>query len=119
MAGDLNDLSAVEINGLSWHENAPAFETTAIDERGEPLRIVTSDPRVFAVHKLWLAKRADREPIKRRRDLMQAQCVASLVATYMPQLAFEPDQLRMLPRQVVEEARPLFQAFGTGSDRTV
>jgi hypothetical protein len=119
VAGDPDNLSAVEIAGLSWHENAPPFEATAIDERGGPLRIVTSDPRVFAAHKFWLAKRADREPIKRRRDLMQAQCVALLVATYMPQLAFEPDQLRMVPRQVIEEARSLFEATDPGPDRTI
>jgi hypothetical protein len=76
---DEDDLSAVEISGLSWLESAPAFEATVIDERGQPLRIVAPDPRVFAVHKHWLSNRSDREPIKRQRDLRQAQSVASLV----------------------------------------
>jgi hypothetical protein len=43
---DPNDLAAVEIEGLSWLESAPPFEATVIDERGEPLRLVTADPRV-------------------------------------------------------------------------
>jgi hypothetical protein len=95
VGNDPDDLSAVEISGLSWRESAPAFASTAIDERGGPLRIVTSDPRVFAAHKYWLSKRDDREPVKRRRDLMQARAVAALVAAHMPQLPFAWEQVRM------------------------
>jgi len=110
LGDDPDDLTAVEIAGLTWHESAPAFTATAIDERGEPLRIVTSDPRVFAVHKFWLSKRADRQPIKRRRDLEQAKVVARLVAMHMPHLPFHWEQLRMLPKTLVNEAKPLFNS---------
>jgi hypothetical protein len=110
IGGDPGDLSAIEIAGLSWLESAPLFEAVAIDERGEPLRIATSDPRVFAAHKHWLSKRADREPVKRLRDLKQAQCVAALIGAYMPHLAFDAEQLRMLPKDVADEAKRLFEA---------
>jgi hypothetical protein len=105
---DPADLAAVEIAGLSWRESAPAFETTVIDERGEPLRIVTSDPRVFAAHNYWLSKRSDREMVKKRRDGEQAKIIAALVATYMPYLPFEYEQLRMLPKELFEKVKPLF-----------
>jgi len=105
---DPADLAAVEIAGLAWHENAPAFESTCIDERGEPLRIVTSDPRVFVAHKYWLSKREDREAIKRRRDGEQAKVIATLVATHMPQLRYAWDEVRMLPKELFEDAKPLF-----------
>jgi len=105
---DGEDLDAVEIAGLAWHESAPSFEAVAIDDRGEPLRIVTSDPRVFIAHKFWLSKREDREPMKRRRDAEQAKAIARLVATHMPQLAFARDELRMLPKEVFEDAKSLF-----------
>ncbi|MCI4680935.1 nucleotidyltransferase domain-containing protein [Rhodoblastus acidophilus] len=105
---DPDDLNAVEIAGLAWHESAPAFETTAIDEKGEPLRIVTSDPRIFAVHKFWLSRRTDRDPIKRRRDGEQAKAVAVLVARYFPHLPFEEQVLRMLPKALIADAKPLF-----------
>jgi hypothetical protein len=101
----LTDLAAVEIAGLAWRESAPAFESIAIDERGEPLRIVTSDPRVFVAHKYWLSKRSDREAIKRRRDGEQAKAIATLIATHMPQLPFEWAELRMLPRELVRQGR--------------
>jgi hypothetical protein len=102
------DLLAAQIEGLAWHESAPSFEAVAIDEKGEPLRIVATDPRVWAVHKLWLSKRQDREPLKRRRDEAQARVVARLVVEYMPHLPFAPEDLRMLPKDVVEDAVPLF-----------
>lgn len=108
LGGDRDDLSAVEIDGLAWRESAPPFEAVAIDERGEPLRIVTSDPRVFAAHKFWLSQRMDREPIKRRRDRQQAEAVAALVATHMPHLPFEAEALRMLPHDLVNQVGPLF-----------
>ena len=105
---DPDDLTAVEIAGLAWHESAPAFEATAIDERGEPLRIITSDPRVFAAHKHWVSQRLDREPINRRRDREQAVAIAALVASHMPQFVFEWEELRMLPKELVDEVQPLF-----------
>lgn len=102
------DLVAVEIAGLEWLESAPIFEAVGIDERGAPLRLSTADPRVFAAHKHWLAQRADREPIKRRRDAAQAAAVARLVATHMPHLPFAASELRMLPLPVFQAAKPLF-----------
>jgi hypothetical protein len=112
---DREDLAAVEILGLAWHESAPSFEATAIDERGEPLRLVTSDPRIFAAHKFWLSNRADREPIKRRRDREQSQVVAALVAEFMPHLPFKADELRMLPKDLVNQVKPLFKPQGDAS----
>lgn len=106
--GGSDDLFAAEIEGLAWHESAPRFEAVAIDERGEPCRIVTSDPRVWAAHKLWLSKRMDRDAIKRRNDRAQAQVVGALVARYMPNLPYHADELRMLPKRVFDEAKPLF-----------
>ena len=108
LGDDPADLDAVEIAGLQWLESAPAFEATAIDQRGEPLHLVTVDPRVFAAHKHWLAGQPDREPLRRRRDAAQAAAVASLTATHLGHLPFEADALRMLPAPVFAAARALF-----------
>lgn len=104
-----NELSAAPIEGLAWHESAPSFEAVAIDERGGPVRIVTSDPRVFAAHKLWMSGQSDRDPTKRRRDAAQAQAVAQIVSRYLLHLQFDSNEMRMLPREVFEEAGPLFK----------
>lgn len=96
-----NDLEAAEIEGLVWLENAPSFEAVAIDERGFPLRLVVPDPRVFAIHKHWVAKQAGRESIKARRDAAQSVLVGRLTREMLPHLPFEPGELRMLPREIV------------------
>ena len=98
VGNDVEDLVAAEIEGLIWHENAPAFDAVAIDVRGEPVPMITSDPRVFAAHKHWLSGRSDREPNKRRRDAEQARLVAALVAESFGHLPFAAKDLRMLPR---------------------
>jgi hypothetical protein len=103
-----DELVAAEIAGLAWLENAPAFEAIAIDEKGGPLRLIVPDPRIFAAHKFCVSKRADREPIKRRRDLAQAQAVARLTTQYLEHLPYEASELRVLPRAVFDEAHHLF-----------
>ncbi len=113
VGSDPEDLNAVQIEGLDWLQNSPAFEAIAIDEKGEPVRIVAPDPRVWAAHKLWLSRRADREPLKRKRDEAQAEAVAALVTNYLTHLPFDAEQLRMLPKDVVDEATPLFAKSGT------
>lgn len=102
--GDQSDLQAAEIEGLAWLENAPAFEQIAIDERGFPLRIVAPDPRVFAIHKIWISSRENRDPIKKQRDQAQARAIAEVVRQYMLHLPFNIDALRMLPRNVAQSA---------------
>ena len=108
IGSDPHDLAAVEIEELAWHESAASFEAVVIDARGTPVRVVATDPRVFAAHKLWLSKRADREPIKRKRDGIQARAVGALVATYLTHLPFEASELRMLPKPVFDAAVCLF-----------
>jgi hypothetical protein len=105
-----DELAAVPINGLAWHESAPPFEATAIDEKGGPVRIVASDPRVFAAHKLWMSQQPDRDPVKRHRDAAQARAVAQIVSRYLQHLPFDSNDMRMLPRELFEGAKPLFEA---------
>ncbi|MDI4663792.1 nucleotidyltransferase domain-containing protein [Xanthobacter autotrophicus] len=108
------ELTAIPIDGLAWLESAPAFEAVAIDEKGAPVRIVATDPRVFAAHKLWLSRQPGRDPLKRRRDEAQAKAVGRIVTRELAHLPYEADDLRMLPRAVFEAARPLFDATDAG-----
>ncbi|WP_407522161.1 GSU2403 family nucleotidyltransferase fold protein [Methylobacterium oryzisoli] len=93
-----DDLSAVEIEGLAWLVNVPRHTTTIIDEKGYPLDIVVPDPRAFALHKAWLARRGDRDPAKRGRDAAQARLVADLVTARLPHLRFDDPALSAMPR---------------------
>ncbi|MBB6488455.1 GSU2403 family nucleotidyltransferase fold protein [Rhizobium lusitanum] len=100
---------AAAIVGLEWLENARQFEAIAIDEKGEPLRIVSPDPRVFAAHKLWVSQREDREPLKRQRDRAQAEAVAELTIMHFPHLPYAAAELSILPKAVFDAAMPLFK----------
>jgi hypothetical protein len=106
--GKPDDLTAAEITGLVWLENAPSFEHIAIDERGYPLRIVAADPRVWAAHKNWVSKQLDRDPIKKRRDAEQAMAVGEIVGKYLPHLPYDLEAMKMLPDNVAREAVGLF-----------
>jgi hypothetical protein len=83
-----DDLMASEVPGLQWLINAPKLDACAIDEEGWPVPFRVPDPRAFALHKAWLASQPNREPLKKPRDIAQAQAVASMVVEHMPQLPF-------------------------------
>lgn len=105
---DVEDLTAVDVEGLHWLAEAPAFEAVAIDENGVALRIVAPDPRAFAVHKLWLSEQPNRDPSSRRRDAAQARAVAQLVVQFLPHLPYVHGEIGVIPRAAFEAALPLF-----------
>ncbi|MFT5431751.1 MAG: hypothetical protein ACI9OJ_002449 [Myxococcota bacterium] len=93
------DLHGAPIGGLRWLVNVPRFEEIAIAEDGYPVRLVSPDPRAFALHKLWLSAKDDRDPAKRPRDVQQADMVAQLCTRYLG-LSFDAEDLRALPETV-------------------
>jgi hypothetical protein len=50
-----------------------------------PARIVAPDPRWFALQKLWMARQAKRNPLKRGKDQRQGAALLNAVHTAMPQ----------------------------------
>ncbi|MHC1551876.1 GSU2403 family nucleotidyltransferase fold protein [Phyllobacterium sp. K27] len=103
---DTEDLQAIEIEGLAWLVNSPKASVTVMDERGYPLSFTCPDPRAFALHKLWLSRRADRDTAKRLRDEQQARVVAELINKYLAHLSFQSGDLQALPfalRQLAPE----------------
>lgn len=110
IGSDGDDLTAVEIAGLSWLVNSPKASVTAINLRGYPVVTTVPDLRAFALHKAWLAERVDRHPQKRRRDRAQAELVAGLLARYLPHLRFEDPILAALPAALRSRAPALVSA---------
>lgn len=103
------DLQPSPIAGLVWLENAHAIEQRVIDAKGWPVTMNVPDPRVFAIHKLWLSNQKGREPAKAVRDRQQAFAVANLVISELKHLPFDGRSLRMLPRGIVAEAIAAFR----------
>lgn len=111
---DIEDLTAVEIEGLQWLINSPKVEAIVIDERGYPLRCMSPDPRSFALHKHWLGQRDDRDPLKRIRDREQAMIVTELIDTSLPHLRFDDPALGSIPKALREQASFLTRDRGGG-----
>ena len=95
-----DDLAAVEIEGLQWMINSPKVTAVILDERGYPVRYTAPDPRSFALHKLWLSRRQDRDPLKKPRDEAQAHAVAEMLRLYSPHLRFDDAALGAMPQSL-------------------
>jgi hypothetical protein len=110
--GDEGDLVAAEIRNLQWLVASPKFTNVVIGDDGYPAAMTVPDPRAFALHKLWLSKRADRDPAKRHRDHDQALAVCRLILQYLPNYKFDPMELRMFPKEVVTESLSKIKTAG-------
>ena len=106
--GSADDLVAAEIKNLQWLVSAPKFNQIVIGDNGYPATMAVPEPRAFAIHKLWLSKQFDRDPVKKKRDRSQALAVCKLILQYLPEFQFKPEELRMFPKAIVDEA---VQAF--------
>jgi hypothetical protein len=93
------DLEATPMPGVDWLLRAPRFEAVAIGADGWPVRVVVPEPRTFALHKLWVSRRSDRQPPKRPRDKTHSRIVAALVKTYLRQ-PFTIKDMPWLPKEL-------------------
>jgi hypothetical protein len=66
--------------------NAPEFTEIVVAENGAMARMTTIQPSVFASFKRWLAQEPDRDPLKRRRDALQADAVTWALNERLPHL---------------------------------
>ena len=60
-------------------------------------------PATLVIHKMWLSKLFDREPMKKSRDKEQAIVVFRLINQYLPQYQFNRDELKMFPKSIVDQ----------------
>lgn len=68
---------------------------------GSPARIVAPDPRWFALHKLWMAAQAKRNPLKRPKDTKQGIALLDAVAEAMPQYPLDAKFEQSLPDELI------------------
>lgn len=110
--GTEDDLETADLEGLSWLVSSPRVEAIAVDLKGYPVEIPTIDPRAFALHKLWVADRPDRDPYKRKRDVEQAGVVGRIVSRYLPGYPMDPGaaELSGIPGRLRERLTELHGA---------
>jgi hypothetical protein len=63
---------------------------------------VAPDPRWFALQKLWMARQAKRNPLKRRKDGRQGVALLNAVALTMPQYPLDAGFEAELPPELTE-----------------
>jgi hypothetical protein len=68
---------------------------------GQPCRLIVPDPRYFALHKLWLAQKPTRNPLKRPKDEKQGMLLLSAIAQHMPHYALDEAFRDALPPELV------------------
>jgi len=114
--GDESDLEAAEIGNLEWLVSSPKFSQVVIGNNGYPAAMVCPDPRAFAVHKIWMSRQPDRDPLKKQRDRGQALTVAWIVSRYLPQFKFSSSELKMFPKSIIDNARHDIDALTVPDD---
>jgi len=93
------DLDPIAIEGADWLIKAPKIEETVIGSDGMPLYLPCVDPRVFALHKLWLSRVPSRQATSRPRDHAQAHAVAVVALAFLD-LKFKDRALGFLPAEI-------------------
>lgn len=66
--------------------DSPGFSAVIVATNGSMARMNTVHPGTFVSFKRWLASQPERDALKRRRDLLQADAVQTLLDQYLPPL---------------------------------
>jgi len=90
-----------------WLLNGRMVDQVVVCRDATPARIVAPDPRWFALQKLWMAKQAKRNPLKRRKDELQGMALLDAVAEAMPQYPIDAAFVGEIP----EELKPSFERW--------
>ena len=78
-----------------------------------PLYVPCIDPRAFALHKLWLSRRHDRNARQKPRDKAQAIAVATICISHL-NLRLDDKELSALPAELRGLAKELVDLAGQG-----
>ena len=66
--------------------DSPSFSAVIVATNGTMARMNTVHPATFMAFKRWMAGQADRDALKRRRDVLQADAVQGLLEQYLPEV---------------------------------
>ncbi len=64
--------------------DSPGFSAVIVATNGTMARMNTVHPATFVAFKRWMANQPDRDALKRRRDVLQAEAVQELLDRYLP-----------------------------------
>ncbi|MGB4062182.1 MAG: GSU2403 family nucleotidyltransferase fold protein [Burkholderiaceae bacterium] len=84
LSEDEDDFWVTQARNAHRLMDALPFSAVVVASNGKMARMHTLHPTAFAQFKRWLGGLADRDPLKRRRDVLQADVVEHLVKGYLP-----------------------------------
>lgn len=87
LSDDEDDFWVVQARRAGDLLNAPSFSEVVVAQSGQMARLTTIHPATFAEFKRWMAQQPDRDSLKRRRDVLQAEAVEWLLSERLPHLA--------------------------------
>jgi hypothetical protein len=94
VADDPHPIRLSEVEDDFWVAQAPRaqellnsapFSTVIVATNGDMARMNTLEPMAFVRFKQWMSSVPDRDPLKRRRDALQATAVETVVREHLPQ----------------------------------
>lgn len=96
----------VDLPEQEWLLNGRPVDHVVVGRDGKPARIVAPDPRWFALHKLWMADKPQRNPLKKPKDRKQGAALMETIARTMPHYPLDDAFAAELPA----ELQPYFEA---------
>lgn len=86
LTGHEDEFYAVQAKGAGILVDGEKFSAMIVSSTGRMARMNTIAPVAFAKIKRWIARQDDRDPLKRDRDVLQAELVDEMVAEFFPNL---------------------------------
>lgn len=86
LSGDEEDFWVAQAPRAQQLLDSAAFSAVIVASNGDMARMNTLHPMAFVRFKRWMCTLPERDPIKRRRDALQADAVEHVVRQYLPHL---------------------------------
>lgn len=86
LGDDENDFWVTQAPRAQELLDCAPFSAVIVATNGSMARMNTLEPKTFVRFKRWMGSLDDRDPLKRRRDISQADVVEAMLRDYLPQL---------------------------------
>lgn len=93
--------SPVPLEEQEWLLNGRHVDHVVVSRDLKPARIVAPDPRWFALHKLWMSEKPERNPLKKPKDHKQGLALLDAVALAMPHYPLDDAFVSELPVELL------------------
>lgn len=94
-------LRPIPLPEQEWLLLGRRVEHVVFDMSGKALRLVVPDPRWMALHKLWLADKPERNPLKKPKDRAQGELLAQHVVRFMPGFPIDAEFKQAVPPELL------------------